>query len=376
MTATYKQLYQKLRDSDFSCVPAGFHETEAVYSMVQETYPALCDDSIQCREVCSTKKAQPEWKHRVRTVQQHLHRQGDSRVTKLSKGWYYEPRNLSIEPIPDDLAALSVGQKYNRWELHDVFGGGRYRGIATPGSEPAIFVFTGESGEKHGYNDEFLDNGTFRYSGEGTKGDMTMDGGNEALRDHKSANETVYLFEDADYPWIVTFVGEYEYEDHQWGRGPDKHGNIRDVIRFTLVPAGGTEVSIDSGPPSSLSEDELFATARQSSPTRSGTDPGTSGTGRSYPRSDVVKAFARRIADGVCQGCGEPAPFIDTNGEPFLEVHHIQRLSDGGADDPANVIALCPNCHRRVHYGQDGEAFDRELRRKANARNEQFQPER
>ncbi|THE64894.1 HNH endonuclease [Salinadaptatus halalkaliphilus] len=66
-------------------------------------------------------------------------------------------------------------------------------------------------------------------------------------------------------------------------------------------------------------------------------------------------------ADGVCQGCDEPAPFTDTDGEPFLEVHHLQRRSDGGPDHPDNVVALCPNCHRRVHHGPDGEAFDRAL---------------
>ncbi len=68
------------------------------------------------------------------------------------------------------------------------------------------------------------------------------------------------------------------------------------------------------------------------------------------------------MADGVCQGCHEPAPFENASGEPFLEVHHLTRGSDGGADDPENVVSLCPNCHRRVHEGCDGETFNQELR--------------
>jgi 5-methylcytosine-specific restriction enzyme A len=37
-------------------------------------------------------------------------------------------------------------------------------------------------------------------------------------------------------------------------------------------------------------------------------------------------------------------------------------LSIGGPDDPSFVIALCPNCHRRVHAGQDGEGYNSNLR--------------
>ena len=42
---------------------------------------------------------------------------------------------------------------------------------------------------------------------------------------------------------------------------------------------------------------------------------------------------------------------LDKNKEPFLEVHHVKSLSDGGEDTLDNVIALCPNCHREKHYG-------------------------
>ncbi len=32
-------------------------------------------------------------------------------------------------------------------------------------------------------------------------------------------------------------------------------------------------------------------------------------------------------------------------GNPILEVDHIHDLALGGDDDPAQMIALCPNCH-------------------------------
>lgn len=32
-----------------------------------------------------------------------------------------------------------------------------------------------------------------------------------------------------------------------------------------------------------------------------------------------------------------------------LDIHHIQKKSKGGTDKHANLIALCPNCHRLAH---------------------------
>jgi len=78
------------------------------------------------------------------------------------------------------------------------------------------------------------------------------------------------------------------------------------------------------------------------------------------------------MADGICQGCHREAPFLDESGDPFLEVHHLHRVSDGGVDDPENVIAICPNCHREVHHGQDGDQLNEELIERAVERNERF----
>lgn len=81
-------------------------------------------------------------------------------------------------------------------------------------------------------------------------------------------------------------------------------------------------------------------------------------------RSEAIKLYALRRADGVCEGCGTDAPFRTSSGSAFLEVHHAMRLSDEGPDAPGNVIALCPNCHRRAHHSEDREAFNNRLRAK------------
>ena len=68
-----------------------------------------------------------------------------------------------------------------------------------------------------------------------------------------------------------------------------------------------------------------------------------------YKRSDIVVRYALRRANGICQLCEKPAPFCDNQGIPFLEVHHVKWLSEGGADSIYNTVALCPNCHRKIH---------------------------
>lgn len=36
-------------------------------------------------------------------------------------------------------------------------------------------------------------------------------------------------------------------------------------------------------------------------------------------------------------------------GGSFLETHHIVPLGQDGNDTIENTIALCPNCHRKMH---------------------------
>jgi 5-methylcytosine-specific restriction protein A len=68
-------------------------------------------------------------------------------------------------------------------------------------------------------------------------------------------------------------------------------------------------------------------------------------------RADVVR-YIKDIADGTCECCGNAAPFKDALGKPYLEVHHVVRLTDGGPDIPSNAIAVCPNCHRALHHSR------------------------
>ncbi len=69
-----------------------------------------------------------------------------------------------------------------------------------------------------------------------------------------------------------------------------------------------------------------------------------------FVRDRYVSEYAKRRANGHCQLCGSPAPFMDKYGKPYLETHHVVWLADGGADSVDNTVALCPNCHRKMHF--------------------------
>jgi 5-methylcytosine-specific restriction endonuclease McrA len=79
-------------------------------------------------------------------------------------------------------------------------------------------------------------------------------------------------------------------------------------------------------------------------------------------RSRLIAEYAFARSSGVCEGCLNPAPFLRRNNQPYLEIHHIAELSAGGSDHPANVAAVCPNCHSRVTHGKDGKEFNSEIR--------------
>jgi 5-methylcytosine-specific restriction enzyme A len=71
-----------------------------------------------------------------------------------------------------------------------------------------------------------------------------------------------------------------------------------------------------------------------------------------YVRNTDVIAEVLARAHGICESCSQPAPFTRrSDGTPYLEVHHRIRLADDGEDTIENAIALCPNCHRKAHYG-------------------------
>lgn len=84
--------------------------------------------------------------------------------------------------------------------------------------------------------------------------------------------------------------------------------------------------------------------------------------GTQFSRDPRVRAWTLVRAQGQCELCRQPAPFMDKDQEPYLESHHITMLADDGADTPENTAALCANCHRELHFGAERHAKSEQLR--------------
>lgn len=77
-----------------------------------------------------------------------------------------------------------------------------------------------------------------------------------------------------------------------------------------------------------------------------------------YVRNADVVAQVLIDAQGICLRCEKTAPFKRKDGTPFLEVHHVVPLSEGGLDTVENARAICPNCHREAHFRAETIIFD------------------
>jgi 5-methylcytosine-specific restriction protein A len=254
---------------------------------------------------------------------------------------------------------FEIGRTYNRREdIHARFEGQRQGGIITPKDHPLVIIITGEEGLQHGYADRRRPDGVFEYFGEGQIGDMQLTGGNRAIAEHSPAGESLLLFRKTDTG--LRFEGEMVCETFHSERSPDREGNDRDALVFELRPLEAVEEIVgERGAPPNADLATLLSkalTAARAEPRAVGASVRTV-----YERSQDVRNYVLARAGHKCEGCEAPAPFTRKDGSPYLEPHHIRRISDGGPDHPAFVIALCPNCHRRVHAGADGATYNAQL---------------
>lgn len=250
------------------------------------------------------------------------------------------------------------GTIYSRVSLHDRHGGQRQGGISTPRDRPLILLFTGAQGQRYGYFDRWTDEGIFLFTGEGQTGDMSFRAGNRAIRDHVQDGKDLHLFE---YVARVRcrYLGQMICSGYHFEERHDRDGTQRRGIVFELTPLATfydwkPESPASAESPLRLREVAMHAATHGSTPLERQVSV--------LGRSDAVRRYALARADGVCELCNAPAPFITDEERPYLEVHHLRRLSDGGPDEPPWVAALCPNCHRRVHHGRDRQQKNEQLR--------------
>ncbi|WP_230684362.1 HNH endonuclease [Burkholderia cepacia] len=315
-------------------------------------------------------------------------RQTNSYLGKLS---FRVIRLRGTEPQVGEVPAFIVGQKYRRSEdVTGKYGGSGQSGIAPSNQSKAVFLFTGDSGEQYGYVDRFDESNCFLYTGEGQVGDMTMTRGNLAITRHAHDGRALHVFKTTGKGKPCIYLGEFGYSSHFIERVPDKNGDDRNVIVFRLFPVSNTllaelgeETVIEDAMPAisaASSIGDLLAlrtTAIDACQTQQAIADPKEAVRVTYQRSIKVKRYVLARAQGKCELCAEPAPFNrKSDGTPYLEPHHINRLSDGGLDHPLYVGAICPTCHRRIHCGEDGQIWNDKLRNIVVEREEGIQSRR
>jgi 5-methylcytosine-specific restriction protein A len=198
----------------------------------------------------------------------------------------------------------------------------------------------------------------FHYSGIGVKGVQDLNfGQNKTLNESSSNKVDLFLFEVFEsgryiFTGRVALAGEPYTASH-----PDINGDCRTVWIFPLKISGGkaaykiAEELFQKNHRRKrrlarrLSDKELINKA--TIPAAKVGSRRTSAT--KYDKNVYVAELARRKAKGVCQLCEQPAPFKDKYGNPYLEPHHIVWISQAGEDTIENTVALCPNCHAKMH---------------------------
>lgn len=97
-----------------------------------------------------------------------------------------------------------------------------------------------------------------------------------------------------------------------------------------------------------------------------------------YPRDPLVAAEAVKSAEYRCELFPEHQTFKSSSKNvPYVEAHHLIPLSrqadfQFSLDITANIIALCPTCHQRLHHGHASERRS-PLRRLLSQRKDRLQ---
>ena len=199
---------------------------------------------------------------------------------------------------------------------------------------------------------------TFHYTGMGGSGDQSLNFmQNKTLNESVRTDIEIHLFEVFEekqyfYQGRVRLKSD-PYQESQ----TDENGETRKVWMFPLEIIDDKPARIELETIETLRQKKEKKTSRisskalkkmvESQPKSKPSKRTTSS--ETYERDEKVVKYALLRAKGVCELCENKAPFMKRDGSPFLEVHHIDFLSNGGDDTIENVSALCPNCHRKMH---------------------------
>lgn len=256
---------------------------------------------------------------------------------------------------------LLIGDVVTEKDIHNIFGCQTTFGIRLNKANKAI-VIVSDATPGNAYADTWKGD-TLYYTGTDAgaiDGNQTLTGhGNnngvlKAVWDNPAAT-TLFLFEKyarnkCTYRGVVVLAKE-PYQE------PKKSNPTQLVWKFPLklVDVGlerlESEYKQVERKAAEKTEEDLKSAIKKKikNPNRLKSGIKRETTATFYDRDSDIRVYVKIRARGVCDLCQTPAPFSDETGHPYLEAHHIKWLAKGGLDIPENMVALCPNCHRKMH---------------------------
>jgi len=282
-----------------------------------------------------------------------------------------------------------LNEKYERTELLKFIGSKQPQsGIIwnKEGSDSIIITTGGRHTKRVGYSDDLQKDGSWIYTGQGENGDQNPHSFANSLL--TNLDKKVLLFstlepnaqevlERGNHKKLYQFEGVYEVSSWKLETQTDGKRKGDKLVKYILQPVEeyDDQNTLFQDPlenillePSEFYNLRKKALEHANKPSKSNIVVLTEYKNRSIE----IKKYALLRANGQCENCGEDAPFVNSNNIPFLEVHHIFSLADDGPDHPINVAAICPNCHREAHYGQDMQTLKDNLSEKIKVKESEF----
>lgn len=267
---------------------------------------------------------------------------------------------FDVQPKPGatfsslELVDLKPGMVINNDDLVHAFKVGNAGGMRYSSAHGCLVLIADHT--KSLYDDRW-DGDILHYTGMGTIGDQSLTGQNQRLANQQQSGTAVHLFEVFQknryaYSGQVALVGPLNTEQQ-----PDEEGNLRTVFVFPLklqnlqqplTPTIEEIQHIRQDRQRKVRKKSVEDLRRLAEAAGNATPGRRTVTTVQCDRNEYVVAYVKKQASGICDLCKKLAPFASGDG-PYLECHHVKRLADSGPDTIDNAVALCANCHRKMH---------------------------
>jgi 5-methylcytosine-specific restriction enzyme A len=249
---------------------------------------------------------------------------------------------------------LIQGQESDNNELREIFKCGPQGGIRKSNRTNTVVLIHDEASI---YGDKWKGD-IFHFTGAGLRGSQELTKLNKVLLESNKTNTELFLFKRIYDKHTYVYEGKVELSGAPIQEEQDDIDGIkRKVWVFHLKMISDETIPLTSEVNFLKEQDRSLEKAAKSTDEellqRLNKSSSTVETKKVisviYPRNADVVIYTLRRAKGFCQLCRNPAPFIKKDGTQYLETHHIQWLSKEGSDTIQNTVALCPNCHKKMH---------------------------